>query len=162
MNQVQRHLDGESNTIFVSLKSNLEQEQDILVLSSSENFTDETEIKYNRNVNLEDIYQNFTYDMSLLNIYDEEDAKQLACDYTCKRIISFVVTVTRLSFVANLHMAWVVFKAIYEMVRKEYNNDSILAVLEKSPNKGYHLHILHVSTKITTKKELGRHECIFF
>lgn len=92
--------------------------------------------------------------MNVLQVYDEDDAKQLACDYTCKRIVSFVITITRLSFVANLPMAWAVFKAIYEMVRKEYNNDSILGVLEKSQNKGYHLHLLHVSTKITTKKEL--------
>lgn len=151
-NQMQKNA-GKPTVLKVYQFEGEGQSQDTFTLFNDENFTDSTEINYERNSNTFDIYKNFTYNMTLLEC-SEEKAKTLACDYTCKRIISFVVTISHISFNAYFSEAFYCFKKIYNYIRKEFDNQSLLAVIEHSPNKGYHLHVLHVSTRITSKNEL--------
>lgn len=145
--------DNEVLQVFRFIESEYTQLQDRLTLFSNENYDDDTVISYERNKYPSNLHQNFTYSLSLLDC-TEEEAKNLACDFTCKRIISFIVTISNLSFNAYFEKAYHCFFEIYNRFRNEFENQSLLAVMEQSPNKGYLLHILYISTRSTTKNEL--------
>lgn len=128
------------------------------------NSTDNTEIEYSLHDSTE-LYRNYNFNM-LLNDVTEQEAKTLALNWTAKRIISFYIHIDTVSYYDDYKIPIYMYDKIFEEYKKEiaiiYENDfkmsnySFLGVLEKSPNKGFHLHLLVLSTLILNKKRVDK------
>lgn len=129
-----------------------------ILLYERENL-DNAEIEFEKNLSHE-LYRNYTFNM-LINDVNEDQARILALNWTCKRIISLYIHIDTVSFFEDLKIPIYCYDEVFECIKtKLYNyfeeDYSLLGVLEKSPNKGYHLHLLHISSNITNKKNLEK------
>lgn len=136
----------------------------MLYNSNNEGFNnDYTEIDFNLIENNVDLYRKYTFNM-MLNDVEEDTARLLALNWTSRRVISMYIQIDTIAFESRTKIPIYCYDAIFEYIRKhlqiyfdaEYHTTdfNLLGVLESSPNKGYHLHLLHLSTLIFNKKRL--------
>lgn len=116
---------------------------------------DYTEIEFTKS-NTGQLYKQYRFNM-IVNSIDDEKAKTLSLNWTCKRLLSLYVHIDTVSFAENPIKAIYGYDNLFEYIKQKSiqilgNDGTFLGVLEKSPNKGYHLHIVHFSTIIGTKK----------
>lgn len=116
-----------------------------------------TEIEFTKSQTAS-LYKKFRFNMVINNI-DEEKARLLTLNWTCKRLLSLYVHIDTVSFEENAVKAIFGYDYLFEYIKQKSadilgNDGTYLGVLENSPNKGYHLHIVHFSTILSTKKTI--------
>lgn len=122
-----------------------------------------TEISFEVEENKIDLYNKYTFNM-LLNHVDDDEAKVLALNWTTRRVISLYIQLDTISFFEDAQTPIYCFDSVWDFMREQLNryfdgefncrDGNMLGVLERSPNKGWHMHILFISTIIFNKKRL--------
>lgn len=137
-----------------------------IILYNSEDLKDNsnTEIEFTK-VNTGQLYKQYRFNMAV-NSIDEEKAKILALNWTCKRLLSLYLHIDTVSFHENPIKAIYGYDRLFEYIKEKSidilgNDGTFLGVLEKSPNKGYHLHIVHFSTIVGSKKIINELHTLF-
>lgn len=150
-----------SKTLHLTIPRKDARVLDVIILYDKDFIRNHTEIEYEKNTNNE-LYRNYKSNKRLLNDVSLNEAKLLTYNWKCKRIICFIITISDVGFEDNMEILFYCFQRIFEEFKLTFTESSLLGVLQSSPaSKGYHLHLLHISTKSMFKKDIEEHSVIF-
>lgn len=121
---------------------------------------DNTEINFEKN-KTKPFFRNYTFNWQL-NDVTEQKAKSLTHKWTCKHIVSYIITMNNIP--TNKLISHYCYQTIYEAFKKYFPYTALLGVLKQQQTQSsneqeeeIHLHILHISNRAQSQEEIQSH-----